>query len=202
LGGNKNFCKTLKLRYFVVLISFISLLSCITPHALTKGTMERDAVSVPKLIITSLSKAPSYLLSRSKGPQIRCLISIGEVGEKRPSGSRRPPYRLRLEFEDVVTELEGGSHARREDIERLVRFAEVIRSVGGTTLIHCQAGISRSTAAAYIVLAAILSPGCEREALEATFAAAPHAHPNRLMVRVADEILSRDGILVRQLNDF
>jgi predicted protein tyrosine phosphatase len=91
--------------------------------------------------------------------------------------------------------------ATATDIRRLVSFASVIREAGATTLIHCEAGVSRSTAAAFIVFAAVLGPGQERAALDATLAVAPDARPNRWMVRLADVELQRDGRLLAALDE-
>lgn len=60
-------------------------------------------------------------------------------------------------------------------------------------LVHCWAGVSRSTAAAYVILCDRLGPGRELEIARALRWRAPHACPNSLMVRLADEALGRNG---------
>lgn len=62
-------------------------------------------------------------------------------------------------------------------------------------LIHCWAGISRSCAAAF-VLACDRNPGRERMIADELRRRAPFATPNRLMVRLADDLLVRDGRMV------
>ena len=62
-------------------------------------------------------------------------------------------------------------------------------------LIHCWAGISRSCAAAF-VLACDRNPGRERMIADELRRRAPFATPNRLMVRLADDLLARDGRMV------
>ena len=52
-------------------------------------------------------------------------------------------------------------------------------------LIHCWAGISRSSAAAYI-MACDRNPGCEHDLAGELRRRAPFATPNRLMVALAD----------------
>ncbi len=60
-------------------------------------------------------------------------------------------------------------------------------------LIHCWAGVSRSTAAAYII-ACQRAPGrSEAEIAQALRAAAPYATPNPLMISLADAALGRAG---------
>jgi len=66
-------------------------------------------------------------------------------------------------------------------------------------LIHCEAGVSRSTAAALILYACWLGPGLEAEAMERVLAQRPLAIPNRRMVALADDLLNRGGHLLKAL---
>lgn len=66
-------------------------------------------------------------------------------------------------------------------------------------LVHCRAGISRSTAAAYVIAASLLGPGHELEALRLVCRLRPEAFPNLLVVQHADRLLGRQGQLVRAL---
>ena len=64
-------------------------------------------------------------------------------------------------------------------------------------LIHCFAGVSRSTAAAYTVAAA-LSPKRDEAELAATLRRlSPSATPNIRIVTIADRLLGREGRMVR-----
>jgi predicted protein tyrosine phosphatase len=60
---------------------------------------------------------------------------------------------------------------------------------------HCAAGISRSMASALIALV-LKAGGREPEAAQSIRVAAPHAHPNRRIVALADEILGLEGRLI------
>ena len=62
-------------------------------------------------------------------------------------------------------------------------------------LIHCWAGISRSSAAAF-AMACDRNPGFERDIAVELRRRSPSATPNRLMVRLADDLLERDGRMV------
>jgi predicted protein tyrosine phosphatase len=63
-------------------------------------------------------------------------------------------------------------------------------------VIHCWAGISRSTAAALISLCS-LNPETSEELIALRLrAASPTAYPNRLMIRLADAALGRKGRLI------
>lgn len=67
-------------------------------------------------------------------------------------------------------------------------------------LVHCRAGVSRSTAAAYVIAASVLGPGHELEALRLVCRLRPEAFPNLLVVQLADRLLGRRGQLVRALS--
>ena len=66
-------------------------------------------------------------------------------------------------------------------------------------LVHCWAGVSRSMAAAYILLCDRAGPGYELEIARALRARASHASPNTLMVRLADEALTRERRMVEAI---
>jgi len=63
-------------------------------------------------------------------------------------------------------------------------------------LIHCYAGISRSTAAAYIVAAALEPDRDERELAQTLRRLSPSATPNPRLVAIADSMLGRDGRMI------
>ena len=60
-------------------------------------------------------------------------------------------------------------------------------------LIHCYAGVSRSTAAAFIAACALKPERDEFEVARALRAASPTATPNARLVALADAALGRDG---------
>lgn len=67
---------------------------------------------------------------------------------------------------------------------------------GARVLIHCMAGISRSTAAAWAIGAQAM-PGQEIEVYAHIRRIRPQAMPNRLMVAIADRLLGAEGRMVR-----
>ncbi len=60
-------------------------------------------------------------------------------------------------------------------------------------LIHCWAGISRSTAAAFITLCALNPNVAESQIARTLRSASPTATPNRRLVTLADGLLGREG---------
>jgi predicted protein tyrosine phosphatase len=65
-------------------------------------------------------------------------------------------------------------------------------------LIHCWAGISRSSAAAYSI-ACDRNPGYEAAIADELRKRSPYVTPNKLMVQLADEQLGRDGRMVEAI---
>jgi predicted protein tyrosine phosphatase len=60
-------------------------------------------------------------------------------------------------------------------------------------VIHCFAGVSRSTAAAYVAACALKPDGDEFAIAKALRAASPTASPNSRLVALADDALGRRG---------
>jgi predicted protein tyrosine phosphatase len=85
-------------------------------------------------------------------------------------------------------------------IDRLLAFGADWREEG-PMLVHCWFGISRSTAAAFILLCAADPTRPEAQIAHALRRAAPEASPNRLMVALADERLGRGGRMRQAIVD-
>ena len=84
------------------------------------------------------------------------------------------------------------------DILEFARTVELALRKGTPVrmLIHCAAGISRSTAAATVVLRYLLGAGHEDGAVARVFDVRDIAWPNRRVIRLADERLGCGGKLV------
>lgn len=80
-------------------------------------------------------------------------------------------------------------------IRAIVTFADSLFR-GARLLVHCKAGISRSTAAAVIV-GCRLMPRRERDVFDHVLRIRPQALPNRRMVRLADGLLGAQGRMIR-----
>jgi predicted protein tyrosine phosphatase len=150
-----------------------------------------------KIEVMSRLEAGEILCSPDLCEEITYLLSIGDANDSLPLGYENVDHRLRLLIADVVTE-EG---ATEEDVQRIVHLAEQLQSYNGKVLIHCEAGVSRSTAAALIIYACWLGQGREHEAMERVIAQRPYAIPNRRMVKLADSLLQLDGRLVEARDD-
>ena len=147
--------------------------------------------------VVSRFEAGDILRSADLCAEIIYLVSIGHGDDPLPEGYENVDHKLRLLIADVVSE-EGASE---EDVQRIIQLARQLQSLSGKVLIHCEAGVSRSTAAALIIYACWLGPGREHEAMERVIAQRPYAIPNRRMVRLADSLLQLDGRLVQARDD-
>jgi len=149
---------------------------------------------VIEIEICSREEAGEILCSPSRRKNIALLVSIGEAHDPAPNGYANVAQRMRFAFCDTNEE-EGGPTA--DDVRRLIAAARSLASQeSARVVIHCQAGISRSTAAAAIFHAVLLGEGREDEAVARVLAAREYANPNRRMIALADELLGREGRLV------
>jgi predicted protein tyrosine phosphatase len=104
-----------------------------------------------------------------------------------------------IRFDDVVAPYPGYEACSIQHIETVLAFGERVHATPGShALIHCHAGISRSQAAAAILLCQH-APGQEEAAFLRLLDLRKHGWPNTRMVEFADELLKRDGALMRGL---
>jgi predicted protein tyrosine phosphatase len=107
---------------------------------------------------------------------------------------------LRLALNDITVPQDGLVHANTAHIETLIDFARRWNREG-PLVVHCWAGISRSTAAAFITLCTLNEPGTERHFAQALRAASRTATPNPLMVELADDLLGRRGRMISAIEE-
>jgi predicted protein tyrosine phosphatase len=119
----------------------------------------------------------------------------GELAVTTPS-SIGPDRHLRLSMNDICEPQDGLVLPCETHVEDLVRFA-LDWDRKAPLLIHCWAGISRSTAAAFISLCALNPTADELALARALRHASPTAYPNRRLVALADRTLGRSGRMSR-----
>ena len=84
---------------------------------------------------------------------------------------------------------------RRQDVEAILNFGRDVGDDLRHLLIHCHAGISRSTAAMMMILAQAFPSENEDAIADRLVNIRPQAWPNSLMIAFADELLDRKGRL-------
>jgi len=125
------------------------------------------------------------------------LVSLGASIDTPPILDRA--NHLMLEFADLVEVVPRNAMfaPSAHHVEELMEFGQRWDATA-PMMIHCHMGQSRSPAAAYIVLC-LKNPGMEQACAELLRMRAPHCQPNLLMVRIADEILDRQGRMVEAI---
>jgi len=104
-----------------------------------------------------------------------------------------------IRFHDVLAEGADHTACSQEHIGRILRFGERAHAAPGSRmLIHCHSGVSRSTAAAAILMAQY-APGREEEAFLRLMELRGWAWPNTRMIEIADQLLERNGRLLSGL---
>ncbi len=107
---------------------------------------------------------------------------------------------LELRFVDLDQPLEGVVRYQDMVMPSAAMVAQALdfaaRHAQAPLLIHCHAGVSRSTAIGLAIYAARLGPGAEEQALDALLAIVPDAVPNLAVVAIVDNLLQRNGALL------
>lgn len=142
-----------------------------------------------KLIVSPLPQV-EQLLAKHQPSHLLTLVSPGA------EAAFDAEHRLDLRFNDIAAPREGLVAPSSTHVESLLAF---VKGWTGARplLIHCWAGVSRSTAAAYAIACARTAPGWEAEWAARLRGAAPTATPNALIVAHADRLLDRGGAMIR-----
>jgi predicted protein tyrosine phosphatase len=102
---------------------------------------------------------------------------------------------LVLGMDDIMMPIDGYIHPAEEHVHDLIRFVQRWDRQA-PVVIHCYAGISRSTAGAFITACA-LNPGRdEAKIARAIRGSSKTAMPNIMLVGHADRILGRNGRMI------
>lgn len=102
---------------------------------------------------------------------------------------------LHIGIDDITCPIDGYNHPCEDHVARLMQFVKGWDRAA-PMVIHCYAGISRSTASAYAAACA-LSPGHDEMAIAQDMRRASRtAMPNGLIVALADRILGRQGRMI------
>jgi predicted protein tyrosine phosphatase len=110
-------------------------------------------------------------------------------------------HRTVLRFHDAIEDRPGVLLPSRDDVAAVLSFGEALAASpsgqNGHLLVHCHAGISRSTAAMAMLMLQADPDADERALFDRLLAIRPKAWPNSRMIAFADEMLGREGRLLR-----
>jgi predicted protein tyrosine phosphatase len=108
--------------------------------------------------------------------------------------------KLELRFHDEIEEdVPGKTPPRPDHVARLLAFGRGLTAEpppAAHLLVHCHAGVSRSTASMALILAQALPGRGGPEIMEAILRIRPQAWPNLRMIEFGDPMLGRGGDLV------
>ena len=104
----------------------------------------------------------------------------------------------RVDISDITEPLEGHVAPGAHHVETFLQFVRDWDRAE-PLLIHCYAGVSRSTAAAYIAVCALAPHRDEAKTARLLRKLSPTATPNLLLVKHADRLLGRNQRMVRAI---
>jgi predicted protein tyrosine phosphatase len=147
------------------------------------------------LVVSSLADLPATVAAHG-ALDVVTLINANTVVE-RPATIAADRH-LFLGMNDIVVELDGMTAPGERHLDELLAFGRRWNRQKPLA-VHCWAGISRSTAAAYI-LALAINPELDEVALAQELRRrAPSATPNARLVALADAKLGRGGRMVEAI---
>ena len=120
-----------------------------------------------------------------------------ETNVVRPAGID-PENHLWLQLHDIAAPLDGHVLPAQAHVEELISFVRRWDR-SAPLVVHCYAGVSRSTAAAFVAVCALSPHRDERAVAAALRRASPTALPNRLIVTLADRMLERRGRMIEAI---
>jgi len=142
--------------------------------------------------VCPLSKVDATVAS-TKAERLLSLLAPG-TAMTRPSTIAEANH-LYLSLHDIAEAQEGMTLPGEAHMRTLLDFAHGWDQ-SKPLVINCYAGISRSTASAYIIAAALQPSRDERELARDLRLASPSATPNPRLIALADSMLGRQGRMV------
>ncbi|ESX50375.1 tyrosine phosphatase family protein [Mesorhizobium sp. C416B] len=145
--------------------------------------------------VCSLAKLEETV-ARSRAEHVLSLLAAGtEV--TRPASISRENH-LHLVMHDIAMAQDGMTMPGEDHVRNLLGFARRWDRAK-PMVVHCYAGISRSTASAYIIAAALAPKRDEAELALSLRTLSPSATPNPRLIAVADALLGRQGRMIEAI---
>ena len=104
--------------------------------------------------------------------------------------------KLELRFHDIVAPRPGEIVPTRAHVDDILAFGRTLRTERASLLVHCHAGISRSTASMALLIAQASPDMPAADVLRAVHGVREKAWPNLRLVELGDAALDRGGALV------
>jgi len=150
---------------------------------------------MPYLVVCPLSKLQNTVTATG-ATRMLTVINAGTTVE-RPAEIAEA-HHLFLGFNDIALPMEGMTLPGEAHVRAILDFG---RDWDRATpmIVHCFAGISRSTASAYMIALALNPELDEMELAHELRWRAPSATPNPKLIEIADTVLGREGRMVEAI---
>jgi predicted protein tyrosine phosphatase len=147
--------------------------------------------------VCSLAALPDTVKATGASHVLTVMANVDQV--QRPE-SVLPANHLKISMDDITEQMDGFVAPSDSHIEQVLNFVRGWDR-GAPLVVHCYAGISRSTASAFAAVC-MLNPHRDEVSIARQIrAASPIASPNRLIVSLADRALGREGRMLRALDE-
>jgi predicted protein tyrosine phosphatase len=152
---------------------------------------------MPRIHVCSLARVPETVTATGA----RTLVTFINVGSpvERPD-EIAPERHLFVGMSDIVTPMQGHVLPGSDHVQTLIEFVRQWDREH-PLVIHCWAGVSRSTAAAFISACALSPLRDEHEIAQEIRKGSPTATPNARLVEVADALLDRKGRMIAAIEN-
>ncbi len=147
--------------------------------------------------VCSLAALPSTVQSTGAS---HILTVMGDIRRVQRPASVHEANHLMISMDDINEPADGLVTPSEDHIEKVLAFVRGWDRQA-PLVVHCFAGISRSTASAFAAACALNPHRDEVMIARQMRRASPTAFPNRLIVSLADRALDRNGRMLRALDE-
>jgi predicted protein tyrosine phosphatase len=147
--------------------------------------------------VCSLAALPETVRLTGASHVLTVMANVDQV--QRPV-SVLPGNHLKISFDDITEPMDGFVAPTAEHVDQVLSFVRGWDR-SAPLVIHCYAGVSRSTASAFAAACALNPHRDEMTIARQIRTASPIANPNRLIVSLADKALGREGRMLRALDE-
>ena len=142
--------------------------------------------------VCSLAALPDTVKATGASHVLTVMANVAQV--QRPE-SVLPANHLKVQMDDIIEQMDGFVAPSDIHIEQVLSFVRGWDR-SAPLVVHCYAGISRSTASAFAAACALNPRRDEASIAQALRRASPTATPNIRIVSLADKLLGRGGRMV------
>jgi len=147
--------------------------------------------------VCSLAALPDTVKATGASHVLTVMANVDQV--QRPESVLAANH-LKISMDDITEQMDGFVVPSDSHIEQVLNFVRGWDR-SAPLVVHCYAGISRSTASAFAAVCMLNPHRDEMSIARQLRAASPIASPNRLIVSLADRALGRDGRMLRALDE-